>query len=170
MVWALPRSLATTEGIISLFSLPPGTKMFQFPGLALTTMRKWLFFKQPGCPIRKSSDQRLFAPTRSLSQLITSFIASVSLGIHHTPLLTFFCSRLIYYQHYNNNQYRRGVAHTFSCQVKSFSLGLVASRHLISKFELSLLYSFACVNMSKIASINLTLSDLKSPGDTECGE
>ena len=102
MVWALPRSLATTEGIISLFSLPPGTKMFQFPGLALTTMRKWLFFKQPGCPIRKSSDQGLFAPTRSLSQLITSFIASVSLGIHHTPLLTFFCSRLIYYQHYNN--------------------------------------------------------------------
>ena len=34
-VWALPRSLATTRGIISLFSLPPGTKMFQFPGLAL---------------------------------------------------------------------------------------------------------------------------------------
>ena len=33
-VWALPRSLATTRGIISLFSLPPGTKMFQFPGLA----------------------------------------------------------------------------------------------------------------------------------------
>ena len=35
-VWALPRSLATTGGIISLFSLPPGTKMFQFPGLAPT--------------------------------------------------------------------------------------------------------------------------------------
>ena len=34
--------------------------------------------------------QRLFAPTRSLSQLITSFIASVSLGIRHTPFLTFF--------------------------------------------------------------------------------
>ena len=33
-VWALPRSLATTGGIISLFSLPPGTKMFQFPGFA----------------------------------------------------------------------------------------------------------------------------------------
>ena len=33
-VWALPRSLATTGGIINLFSLPPGTKMFQFPGLA----------------------------------------------------------------------------------------------------------------------------------------
>ena len=33
-VWALPRSLAATGGIISLFSLPPGTKMFQFPGFA----------------------------------------------------------------------------------------------------------------------------------------
>ena len=33
-VWALPRSLATTRGIISLFSLPRGTKMFQFPRFA----------------------------------------------------------------------------------------------------------------------------------------
>ena len=33
-VWALPRSLATTEGIIQLFSLPAGTKMFQFPAFA----------------------------------------------------------------------------------------------------------------------------------------
>ena len=33
-VWALPRSLAATGGIIRLFSLPGGTKMFQFPSLA----------------------------------------------------------------------------------------------------------------------------------------
>ena len=33
-VWAIPRSLATTGGIIRLFSLPAGTKMFQFPALA----------------------------------------------------------------------------------------------------------------------------------------
>ena len=33
-VWALPRSLATTGGIINLFSFPAGTKMFQFPALA----------------------------------------------------------------------------------------------------------------------------------------
>ena len=33
-VWAVPRSLATTGGIIHLFSLPAGTKMFQFPALA----------------------------------------------------------------------------------------------------------------------------------------
>ena len=33
-VWALPRSLATTGGIIRLFSSPTGTKMFQFPAFA----------------------------------------------------------------------------------------------------------------------------------------
>ena len=33
-VWALPRSLATTGGITELFSLPAGTKMFQFPAFA----------------------------------------------------------------------------------------------------------------------------------------
>ncbi len=39
-VWALPRSLATTRGIIHLFSLPAGTKMFQFPALASTI--RWM--------------------------------------------------------------------------------------------------------------------------------
>ena len=33
-VWAIPRSLATTRGIIKLFSFPTGTKMFQFPAFA----------------------------------------------------------------------------------------------------------------------------------------
>ena len=33
LVWALPLSLAATNGITVLFSFPPGTKMFQFPGL-----------------------------------------------------------------------------------------------------------------------------------------
>ena len=33
-VWAPPRSLATTWGIIRLFSTPRGTKMFQFPRFA----------------------------------------------------------------------------------------------------------------------------------------
>ena len=89
-VWALPRSLATTGGIISLFSSPRGTKMFQFPRLAPQHKLRCTTFSRTGCPIRKSSDQGLFAPTRSLSQLITSFIASVSLGIRHTPFLTFF--------------------------------------------------------------------------------
>ena len=63
--------------------------MFQFPALA-SCQAGWHSFRMSGCPIRKSSDQRLFAPTRSLSQLITSFIASESQGIRHAPLLTFF--------------------------------------------------------------------------------
>ena len=89
LVWANPRSLATTRGIINLFSLPTGTKMFQFPALA-SCYARCHSFRMTGCPIRKSSDQRLFAPARSLSQLITSFIASESQGIRHAPLLTFF--------------------------------------------------------------------------------
>ena len=39
VVWALPRSLATTGGIIRLFSLPAGTKMFQFPAFASSLKR-----------------------------------------------------------------------------------------------------------------------------------
>ena len=35
LVCAVPRSLATTGRIIHLFSRPAGTKMFQFPALAL---------------------------------------------------------------------------------------------------------------------------------------
>ena len=39
-----------------------------------------------GFPIRKSTDQSLFAATRSLSQRTTSFIACVRQGIHQMPL------------------------------------------------------------------------------------
>ena len=48
------------------------------------------FFKWLGFPIQKSADQFIFADPRSLSQLITSFIASESLGIPRVPFLTFF--------------------------------------------------------------------------------
>ena len=37
-VWALPLSLAATEGVTVLFSFPPGNKMFQFPGLPRYTL------------------------------------------------------------------------------------------------------------------------------------
>ena len=47
-------------------------------------------FNMPGCPIRKSLDQVAFANPQSLSQLITSFFASESLGIPRVPLFTFF--------------------------------------------------------------------------------
>ena len=78
-----------------LFSLPPGTKMFQFPGFASpTSFRRWPVCNRPGCPIRKSADQWPFAPTRGLSQLVTSFIACESLGIRRTPFLAFSYLRL----------------------------------------------------------------------------
>ncbi len=38
-----------------------------------------------GCPIRKFSDQSLFAAPQDLSQRTTSFIASQRQGIHRTP-------------------------------------------------------------------------------------
>ena len=64
--------------------------MFQFPPLASLLGRDTA--EAVGCPIRKSAGQGLFAPNRGLSQLITSFIASVSQGIRHAPFLTFFSS------------------------------------------------------------------------------
>ena len=61
--------------------------MFQFPAFAPTM---WVATSLwPGCPIRKSPDQWLFAPPRSLSQLITSFLASESQGIPRALLVTF---------------------------------------------------------------------------------
>ena len=72
-----------------LFSLPPGTEMFQFSGLASKGLciqpKDGHLFKMPGCPIRKSTDQGLLAAPRGLSQLITSFIACSCQGIHHAP-------------------------------------------------------------------------------------
>ena len=50
----------------------------------------WPAFSRSGCPIRKSADQGSFAPPRGLSQLITSFFASESQGIHPAPFPTFF--------------------------------------------------------------------------------
>ena len=71
-----------------LFSFPAGTKMFQFPALASATGGCHPF-KVTGCPIRTPADQRPLAPPRGFSQLVTSFIASGSLGIHHAPFSTF---------------------------------------------------------------------------------
>ena len=48
---------------------------------------RWWIFHPPGCPIRKSPDQHVCAAPQGLSQLNTSFIASKSLGIPHTPFI-----------------------------------------------------------------------------------
>jgi hypothetical protein len=87
-VWALPVSLATTQGMISS---PPATEMFQFaglppPGLFGSARGDWVL-TQPGFPIRTSSDQRLLATPRGLTQPATSFIGSWRQGIHPVPFV-----------------------------------------------------------------------------------
>ncbi len=86
-VWAPPRSLTTTWGIICYFLFLRVLRCFSSPGLPpRSRVAPSLAL---GCPIRKSPDQGLFAPPRSLSQLITSFVASESQGIPRTLLVTF---------------------------------------------------------------------------------
>ena len=74
-------------------------RCFSSPGLPLHQSR-YQVFNLMGCPIRKSRDQRSFAPTPSLSQLVTSFIACESQGIRHAPFITFSHKKLgrIYFQ------------------------------------------------------------------------
>jgi hypothetical protein len=69
-----------------LISLPPGTEMFQFPGLALPKGSDGSLHP-PGCPIRTSAGHRMRAPDRSFSQLATSFFACPRQGIPRAPLL-----------------------------------------------------------------------------------
>ncbi len=75
LVWAFPRSLATTEGILSF---PEGTEMFQFPSFPLTA---YLFNRQcRGLSPRRVSPfgypriLRLHTAPRGFSQCTTSFI------------------------------------------------------------------------------------------------
>ena len=82
------RSPLLTKSL--LFSPPPGTQMFQFPGLP--SLSGYHVFNMMGFPIRTSTDQSSFAAPRSLSQLTTSFVVSRSQGIPHTPL---FASQLL---------------------------------------------------------------------------
>ena len=93
-VWAPPRSLAATWGITFVFS-SSGYLDVSVPRVCprITRVSGSL---QMGCPIRKSPDHGLFAPPRSLSQLITSFFASESQGIPHALLVTFSNNLLVY--------------------------------------------------------------------------
>ena len=66
--------------------------MFQFASshfikLWIHLMMHGLLF-HAGSPIRKSADQWIFAPPRSLSQLVTSFIVDWCQGIRPALLVT----------------------------------------------------------------------------------
>ena len=78
MVWAVPLSLATTDGIDSL-SFPADTEMFHFSACRSTetmnSSRSNTELPVLGFPIRESPDQSVYAAPRSLSQLAAPFIA-----------------------------------------------------------------------------------------------
>ena len=78
-VWALSRSLAATYEIdvsfsssgyldVSVHRVPSSYPILFRHGRQRSSL--------PGFPIQKSTDQWIFAPPRSFSQLITSFIGS----------------------------------------------------------------------------------------------
>lgn len=89
-VWAAPRSLATTDGITFVFfscgyldvSVPRVRPMWLC--IHHTVTEHYLCRVSPFGNLRIKA--RLTAP-RSLSQFTTSFIASLCLGIHRTPLV-----------------------------------------------------------------------------------
>ena len=78
------RSPLLTESIS--LSLPPLTEMFHFSGFCvyfpMCSGSNDAALPASGYPIRKSPGQSVFAALRSLSQLITSFIACWHQGIH----------------------------------------------------------------------------------------
>ena len=78
--------------------------MFQFSGFAHLSV--YYVFYIVGCPIRISADQFVCANTRSFSQLITSFFASESLGILHTPLFCLLCCYLSDFNQIHNIFYK----------------------------------------------------------------
>ena len=86
LVWANSVSLAATQEITFVF--------FSSGYLDVSVLRVcfhrggYQVFNLVGFPIRISTDHSVCATPRSFSQLITSFIASESLGIPQTPLIS----------------------------------------------------------------------------------
>ena len=80
---AIPISLAATLGIsIDFFS----SGYWDVSLRQVRSPKGDMTYAIPGCPIRKFMYQSLLTAPHDLSQSSTSFIASISLGIHRTPL------------------------------------------------------------------------------------
>ena len=90
LVWAVPRSLATTYGITVVF-FSCGYLDVSVPRVRL--MWLWIHHTMTEhylCRVAPFGNLRVKAcltAHRSLSQFTTSFIASLCLGIHRTPLV-----------------------------------------------------------------------------------
>jgi hypothetical protein len=89
-VWAVPRSLAATDGITIVFSscgyLDVSVPRVRHAWLCIyhALLEHYLQWVSPFGNLRVKA---CLAAHRSLSQLTTSFIASLCLGIHRTPLV-----------------------------------------------------------------------------------
>ena len=103
VVWAPPFSLAATRGItwngspyaqacahgdtFLLFSFPPGTEMFHFPGFALrgrdpaSTPHMWSGFPHSDISGSKATNRL----PEAFRRLVASFIATLGQGIHRAP-------------------------------------------------------------------------------------
>ena len=99
----------------------------------------------PGCPIRKSTDQFVCADPRSLSQLITSFVASESLGIHRLPLSVFAPKMLqVAYPH-------PGCILTYLICSTLFSRLFLSSMSMIASEGSAEAFSFCCLDQERLA-------------------
>ena len=88
-VWANPRSLATTCGITVVFS-SCGYLDVSVPRVRPTSVVVCLL--HTGLPHSEIRGSKAICASRGLSQLVTSFLASESLGIPRTLLLNFLVS------------------------------------------------------------------------------
>ena len=111
-VWAGPRSLAATSGISVDFS-SSGYLDVSVPRVAvprpMCSAGGGRVLPRPGSPIRRSAGQRVCAPRRGLSQLATSFLVFLCLGIHRAPLIsssTFFHLLLAHFQRLRHERHQ----------------------------------------------------------------
>ena len=91
LVWAIPVSLAATQGIAFAFS-SSGYLDVSVPRVCLLITYGFSYGYDPlrhlGSPIRISLDQCSLTAPQSVSALVPSFFDSLCQGIHRTPLLT----------------------------------------------------------------------------------
>ena len=99
----------------------------------------------PGCPIRKSTDQFVCADPRSLSQLITSFFASESLGIHRLPL-SVFAPKMLQVAHPHP-----GCILTYLICSTLFSRLFLSSMSMIASEGSAEAFTFRCLNQEQSA-------------------
>ena len=113
-VWALPRSLATTGGIISLFSLPGGTKMFQFPPFAYTLQVYMTVLLTAGLSHSEISGSKVICTS---PELVAAYhVLRRLLEPRHPPCaLSYFLRLSSCLTGYVETSPHKDIAHTFSC-------------------------------------------------------